>query len=45
LLKEDISNAEAFRADFKSFRRDRSALVVVEFLSVLKMSLPLQIYG
>jgi hypothetical protein len=38
-LKEDISNAEVFRADFTTFRSDRST-VVVGFLSVLKISLP-----
>jgi hypothetical protein len=37
-LKEDIGNAEVFRADFTTFRRDRS-------LSVLKITLPVRSCG
>ena len=43
-LKEDIGNAEVFRVYFTTFRRDRSAHGG-GFLSVLKISLPLQSYG
>jgi hypothetical protein len=42
-LKEDISNAEIFRTDFTTFRRDRSAVVVV--VDFFLMSLPIRIYG
>jgi len=42
-LMEDISNADVFRADFTTFRRDRSARDG-RFLSVLKFSLPLRSY-
>jgi len=43
-LKGNINNAEVFRADFTTFRRDRSAHDG-GVLSVLKMSLPLRSYG
>ena len=46
-LKEDINNAEVFRADFTTFRRDRSARGGGGGggLSVLKISLLLRSYG
>ena len=43
-LKEDISNAEVFRADFTTFRRDRCACCGGVFICV-KISLLLQSYG
>ena len=43
-LKEDFGDAEVFRADFTTFRRDRSALGW-GILSMLKISLPLRSYG
>jgi len=43
-LKEDISKAEVFRADFTTFRSDRSARGG-GLLSLLKISLPVRSYG
>ena len=44
-LKEDISGTEVFRADFTTFRRDRSVRGGGRLLSPLKISLPVQSYG
>jgi hypothetical protein len=43
-LKEDLSSAEVFRADFTSFRRDRSACGGAVSIYV-KNSLPVRSYG
>jgi hypothetical protein len=43
-IKKDITNAEVFRADFTTYRRDRSARGG-RFLCVLKISLLLRSYG
>ena len=43
-LKDDINNAEVFRTDFTTYRRDRTARGG-GFLSVLKTSLLLRSYG
>ena len=45
-IKEDIGNAEVFRADFTIFKRDRSARGGKGgFISVLKNSLPVRSCG
>ena len=44
-LKVVVSNGEAFRFDFTTFRSDRSACGGGGGLSVLKVSLSVQFYG